>query len=708
MLVLTSSARNWNSTTADPTTQILRNLTACSLQLQTWHRNKFGDLPKKIKISQEKVEALHSSMDVSRSHFEEFKLGDSNTKFFHQRANSRHYSDTINSLLDDQAVMRTTQAEIGHIIESYFLNIYATAGVDLEALQQVLLTVLCTITAEFNQILTLPYIVDDIFNILSSMSDDNSSGSDGIFIMFYTNYCHIVGDLVYKAILRVLNDRGDPSYFNQTLITLIPKVKKPTSMSQLRPISLCTVLYKLVSKVIVLRLKPFLSLVISKSQSAFLQSRFITDGVLVAFELLHSLKHLKRGKEGYAAIKVDMSKVFDRVEWHFIQSMMITMGFDSAVVDLIIHCISSVSYSFTVNGFVQGQVTPTRGICQGDSLSPFLFIICAKGLSRLFQHEEQHGGQLWLSNISLTTIDVRQALLAKQAWLIFSNPNSLFSRILKPRYFKHSSFLNADLGSYPSLTWKGITSFKPLVFRGHDLAMKVSDLILDSCQWDYDQLVNLYLTLDVAKIQSISLTLFEHQDLLMWHHELKGVYTVKSGYSLVTKLDEHKPTNTTLLGKKRLDVTTAPVVASSPATSREDLWMNPPSGHLKLNTDAVVDTMNQVFGFNCTGEIIAAMSSPFHGCFTPDIMEALALMHSLQWLKDLQLLVHFIETDSLLVVKGLHSSKELVSNFHCLSNNISLLVSNFSGAQISHVYRSANNAAHLLARFALSVEAKKM
>ncbi|XP_060969864.1 uncharacterized protein LOC133037069 [Cannabis sativa] len=70
------------------------------------------------------------------------------------------------------------------------------------------------------------------------------------------------------------------------------------------------------------------------------------------------------------------------------------MGFDSAVVDLIIHCISSVYYSFTVNGFVQGQVTPTRGICQGDLLSPFLFIICAKGLSRLFQHEEQHGQSL--------------------------------------------------------------------------------------------------------------------------------------------------------------------------------------------------------------------------------------------------------------------------------------------------------------------------
>ena len=98
-------------------------------------------------------------------------------------------------------------------------------------------------------------------------------------------------------------------------------------MTDFRPISLCNVVYKLISKVLGNHLKVILPQIISENQSEFLSGRLITDNVLVAFELMHYLEHKKEGKEGFVAIKLDMSKVYDRVEWDFIKQVMEKMGF---------------------------------------------------------------------------------------------------------------------------------------------------------------------------------------------------------------------------------------------------------------------------------------------------------------------------------------------------------------------------------------------
>ena len=98
-------------------------------------------------------------------------------------------------------------------------------------------------------------------------------------------------------------------------------------MTDFRLINLCNVVYKLISKILANKLKPFLPHIINENQSAFTFDRLITDNVIVAFELMHFLNHKSAGKEGFIVAKLDMSKAFNRVEWCFIHGVMERMGF---------------------------------------------------------------------------------------------------------------------------------------------------------------------------------------------------------------------------------------------------------------------------------------------------------------------------------------------------------------------------------------------
>ena len=109
-----------------------------------------------------------------------------------------------------------------------------------------------------------------------------------------------------------------PQGVNASNIVLVPKCDSPESMKDLRPIALCNVVYKILAKVLANRLKHILPKIIDHHQSAFVPGRSITDNVLVAFEILHCMKRKTRGLQGEVALKLDVSKAYDRVDWNFL------------------------------------------------------------------------------------------------------------------------------------------------------------------------------------------------------------------------------------------------------------------------------------------------------------------------------------------------------------------------------------------------------
>lgn len=156
-------------------------------------------------------------------------------------------------------------------------------------------------------------------------------------------------------------------------------------MTEFRPISLSNVVYKITVKVLANRLKAILPHIILENQSAFLFERLIIDNVLTAFEIMHYLNNKRIGMDCSMSVKLDTSKAFDRVEWCFIEAAMEKLGFHEKWISLIMHCITTISYSI-INGSAHGCITPSRGLRQGDPLSPYLFLICAEASSSLIHY----------------------------------------------------------------------------------------------------------------------------------------------------------------------------------------------------------------------------------------------------------------------------------------------------------------------------------
>lgn len=226
------------------------------------------------------------------------------------------------------------------------------------------------------------------------------------------------GEDVFKCCKDWLTACSFPAHFNDTTLVLIPKKANADRMTDLRPIALCNVLYKILAKVLANRLKSILPGVITENQSAFVPGRYISDNVLVAFEVLHFMKRKNMGQEGEVALKLDISKAYDRVDWNYLKRRMEIMGFSTTWIRWIMLCVTTVSYSISFNGDLLGPVVPKRGLRQGDPLSPYLFLFCVDGLSHELK-KAADDGRINGCRICLNAPQVSHLLFADDSFLFF-------------------------------------------------------------------------------------------------------------------------------------------------------------------------------------------------------------------------------------------------------------------------------------------------
>ncbi|XP_056692017.1 uncharacterized protein [Spinacia oleracea] len=214
-----------------------------------------------------------------------------------------------------------------------------------------------------------PFTDGDIRSAMFSLGNSKSPGPGGFKEAFFKLHWDKVGRSVCDAVKSFFNSGYLLKEWNHSILVVIPKKDIPEEVGHLRPISLCNTIYKCASKCMVTRMKPIIPSIISPSQHAFISGRFMSDNILVSHEIIDKINHRRKGSSYLATVKIDMSKAYDRVYWDFLLKILRAYGFPSHWIQLVHQCISTVSYKVLINGDTSEQFKPNCGIRQASEAS---------------------------------------------------------------------------------------------------------------------------------------------------------------------------------------------------------------------------------------------------------------------------------------------------------------------------------------------------
>ncbi|KAK5777375.1 hypothetical protein PVK06_045342 [Gossypium arboreum] len=287
------------------------------------------------------VDLIRPTATSKRARVNWLKNGDKNTAFFHKQATQKRQRNFISRMQFDDGRDTEDIMEMEGIARLYFQQLFSAGR--RGDFDHILAGIKRCILDEDNLRLKARYTAKEIHEARAELGPTKAPGEDGFPALFYLKYWLIIGEEVTSFCLAQLN------------------------------------------RVIANRLRHVMNKCIDLTQSAFVSGRLICDDVLLAYEILHTFKNKRVGKKGCMAVKLDMSKAYDKVEWSFVEQIMKKLGFDAKWVDVLMKCVTTVSYSVVFNSVIGENFIPSRDFRQGGPLSPFLFLFCGEGLSSLMR-----------------------------------------------------------------------------------------------------------------------------------------------------------------------------------------------------------------------------------------------------------------------------------------------------------------------------------
>uniref|UniRef100_A0A2N9EFE5 Reverse transcriptase domain-containing protein n=1 Tax=Fagus sylvatica TaxID=28930 RepID=A0A2N9EFE5_FAGSY len=291
-----------------------------------------------------------------------------------------------------------------------------------------------------------PFEEDEITTVVRSMNGDKSPGSGWLpYEAFYHACWHVIKDDLMAVFHELYSEGSIAKSINATFLTLIPKKSNANEVRDFRPIALVGSIYKIVAKVLANRFSMVLGGIISSTQNAFVKGRQISDSVFIANECIDSRLHTAIPG---VLCKLDVEKAYDHVNWKFLLYLLERCGFSERWRKWIHFCISTVRFSILINGNPEGFFGSTRGIRQGDPLSPLLFVLITEALSRMMTRAGEEGllSGFQVGSLNNSLLKISHLLFANDT-LIFSdaNPDHIFHIRLLFTWFEAVSGLKINL-----------------------------------------------------------------------------------------------------------------------------------------------------------------------------------------------------------------------------------------------------------------------
>lgn len=240
------------------------------------------------------------------------KCGNRNTKWFQRKATWWKKKNEITKLKKSQGEWVDNKEGIHGMTNAFLQDLYKRENGTVP--REILDLVAKRVTPDMNSLLTKHFSPEEVSATLFQIGPLKAMGIDGFPARLYQKNLETIKGDVTKAVLSFFDDGIMPEGINDTVIVLIPKGKDPQSLKEFRPISLCNMIYKVISKCLVSRLRPILDDIISDTQSVFIPGRMITDNAIIAFECFHKIQNVRAGHDSHCAYKLDLAKAYDHVD----------------------------------------------------------------------------------------------------------------------------------------------------------------------------------------------------------------------------------------------------------------------------------------------------------------------------------------------------------------------------------------------------------